>query len=68
MKAILSDVHSYERAVFDRANDAKTHQLTYVSGRFDPTSATAHQNGTPNCIASTRASPNWCAAPGLMIP
>ena len=27
MKAILYDVHSYERAAFDRANGAKTHQL-----------------------------------------
>src|SRR5262245_23331957 len=39
MKAILYDVHSYERAVFDRANDTKTHQLTYVSGPIDPTTA-----------------------------
>jgi D-lactate dehydrogenase len=39
MKAILYDVHSYERAVFDRANDAKMHQLTYVSAPLDPTTA-----------------------------
>src|SRR5262249_13187733 len=26
-----------------------------------------HQNGTPNWSASTSASPNSCAAPGLMI-
>src|SRR5262249_24405150 len=39
MKAILYDVHSYERAAFDRANGAKTHQLTYVSGPLDPTTA-----------------------------
>jgi D-lactate dehydrogenase len=39
MKAILYDVHSYERAVFDRANDAKMHQLNYVSAPLDPTTA-----------------------------
>jgi aryl-alcohol dehydrogenase-like predicted oxidoreductase len=39
MKAILYDVQSYERAVFDRADGAKTHQLTYVSDPLDPTTA-----------------------------
>jgi D-lactate dehydrogenase len=39
MKAILYDVHSYERAAFDRANDVKMHQLIYVSAPLDPTTA-----------------------------
>ena len=51
MKAILYDVHSYERAVFDRANGARTHQLTYVSGPLDPTTARLAE-GHPAVIPS----------------
>ena len=51
MKAILYDAHSYERAAFDRANGAKTHQLTYVSGPLDPTAARLAE-GHPAVIPS----------------
>jgi hypothetical protein len=44
-------VQSYERAAFDRANGAKTHQLTYVSGPLDPTTARLAE-GHPAVIPS----------------
>src|SRR6266542_696336 len=46
MNAILFDVHSYERAVFNGANTGGTHQLTYVRTPLD--TATARLPAAPS--------------------
>lgn len=39
MKAILYSTHGFERHAFDRANSAKSHELTYVTAPLDATTA-----------------------------